>query len=1137
MQRMRSRSHNLVQSISFGTLLFFALLGLMSAKSYAQENSNTGQLLAGEVIMAKGAVSATLSGEGSRRLQRRDEVYVGDTITVSAGGSVQFRMVDSAMIALRENTTFAVIDYSFEQAATEDVSTLELVKGAFRTITGNIAKDRYRLEVTDYATIGIRGTEFEVVIADDGSLYTGVYDGGTTVSNAAGEINLGVGSEFDFGSVADGNSVPVGLEVEPEGVGDIEIQREEDLSDDVASNQQQDESPDGDSDDDSGDSSASNAGDDEEPNAVAASTEEVENQSEDGDPQSLASADQAADQEDSRDQNDATDTNRGGSEPTGSIVASEEDDASPGLAVSADTLRAEDIPATNEESNSPELSTDLVSGDSGLLASTRDEPEQDVSSNLAASDQSAAVAGPAANQESSRVVATTQEAPGNLLSQGNQDATQAQAEAQAATDSGAGLATAETQTQLPSEQAPVADSRLPEVAAAAADNRAEAGALISGNAAKDSNTATDVISSAGNDSGPSANAAAIVALTPASSTNSSQSGASTQSAASSAQVASHVELPSVARAGAQESVETLTEAQVNDQSVQVLESPATTPASETGDTLNAFFESLASANDPGVGRNNGNNGNQGRGSSDTVQLAGLSQPDNQLIAGTEGASDSRSQGRGTGTGNPVPGGAETSVERGNNDRTRSQAAGAGESASNALAANQSNDPSTSNRDRTSSASSNSAASAGNSGNAFGRGNGNSNNSNGSSNGNAFGRGNSDNSNGAGNGNQPALASSNDPANGNSVSSNGASSNNPPTIASGNGPANSSSNGNAFGRGNGNGNQPTLASSNGPANGSSNGNAFGRGNGNSNSSTGNGAGNLLAQSSVQESGNPIPTPANDESSVSGIPAQAEPTQIAATNQSAEVVPVATQSLQETNTELAVSGPETAPANETQLPVSPGATLAESSPANSQPAPVADATIEIASSSGPAAPSASIPAGSTGGSETATSGDSNWGLWNRPVEENFDVTPIEQPVNDNADADVMPTQLASMSGKYTYSSTAGFDGAGNAGDVTNVDASFRVNFDNGKISSGSLVVDVGNAQTWDVSFNGEISGNGVSLDPSRGRLSDLTGVISRSVDANLNGMFMGNEAEAFHGGFDLLDQANQLNQVNGSYVLER
>ena len=54
----------------------------------------------------------------------------------------------------------------------EDAATLSLVEGGLRVITGAVAKaepEKYKLE-TPVALMGVRGTEFAVVLCDDGTV-------------------------------------------------------------------------------------------------------------------------------------------------------------------------------------------------------------------------------------------------------------------------------------------------------------------------------------------------------------------------------------------------------------------------------------------------------------------------------------------------------------------------------------------------------------------------------------------------------------------------------------------------------------------------------------------------------------------------------------------------------------------------------------------------------------------------------------------------------------------------------------------------------------------------------------------------------------------------------------------------------
>ncbi|MDA1371978.1 MAG: hypothetical protein O2971_14595, partial [Proteobacteria bacterium] len=77
----------------------------------------------------------------------------------------------------------------------------------------------------------------------------------------------------------------------------------------------------------------------------------------------------------------------------------------------------------------------------------------------------------------------------------------------------------------------------------------------------------------------------------------------------------------------------------------------------------------------------------------------------------------------------------------------------------------------------------------------------------------------------------------------------------------------------------------------------------------------------------------------------------------------------------------------------------------------------------------------------------------------------------------------------------------------------------------------------SQTWDIDFAGSVSNGLVDLNAIGGTLMDPGGIISNSIDANIGGVFTGVHAEAFVGGFDLIDQINAFNQVDGIYTIER
>lgn len=169
--------------------------------AYAQDQ-------AAVVIVAAGEVYAVDTQQTKRQLQRRSKVYVGDTLITGKLGRAQIRFIDGAVVSLRPESELNIQKYAYGKTKADEGSLMTLIKGGFRTITGAIGKEKYKL-ITSMATIGIRGTHYEVVI-DNGQLFVALWDGGVTLSNNAGAIDLGLGANHNFAMVQ-------GTDVEPQG--------------------------------------------------------------------------------------------------------------------------------------------------------------------------------------------------------------------------------------------------------------------------------------------------------------------------------------------------------------------------------------------------------------------------------------------------------------------------------------------------------------------------------------------------------------------------------------------------------------------------------------------------------------------------------------------------------------------------------------------------------------------------------------------------------------------------------------------------------------------------------------------------------------------------------------------------------
>lgn len=136
----------------------------------------------------------TLSGL-SRRANRGDAVMVGEIVATDDTSEAGITASDGTRILLRAKSRFEVTSYNFDATTNDGSFVTSLLRGSFRMITGLIGKAQPRNHrvSTNTATIGIRGTDFEVVVveADSGDMregtYDHVFDGATVLQIASGE--------------------------------------------------------------------------------------------------------------------------------------------------------------------------------------------------------------------------------------------------------------------------------------------------------------------------------------------------------------------------------------------------------------------------------------------------------------------------------------------------------------------------------------------------------------------------------------------------------------------------------------------------------------------------------------------------------------------------------------------------------------------------------------------------------------------------------------------------------------------------------------------------------------------------------------------------------------------------------------
>lgn len=113
--------------------------------------------------------NAEAPGGAARKLVQGDPIFAGERIRTGAGTVLQIEFTDKSRFILAPNTEFEVGRYSYASGgAEEDAFHSRIVKGAFRFVTGLIARSKGKdMKVSvSVATIGIRGTHVEGEVSE-----------------------------------------------------------------------------------------------------------------------------------------------------------------------------------------------------------------------------------------------------------------------------------------------------------------------------------------------------------------------------------------------------------------------------------------------------------------------------------------------------------------------------------------------------------------------------------------------------------------------------------------------------------------------------------------------------------------------------------------------------------------------------------------------------------------------------------------------------------------------------------------------------------------------------------------------------------------------------------------------------------
>ena len=168
------------------TALVLALSSAFAPQALAA--AGTAQFTAGDVQLKR-------ADGGLAPLAKGKIIDSGQAIVTGVDGRAQVRFTDGGLISLQPNTEFKIASYVDKLDAKEDRFLVDLLRGSMRAITGLIGKrnrDNYKVN-TATATIGIRGSGFNVGYNPDGTLSVTTELDAIEVCTAGGCIGLTAG--------------------------------------------------------------------------------------------------------------------------------------------------------------------------------------------------------------------------------------------------------------------------------------------------------------------------------------------------------------------------------------------------------------------------------------------------------------------------------------------------------------------------------------------------------------------------------------------------------------------------------------------------------------------------------------------------------------------------------------------------------------------------------------------------------------------------------------------------------------------------------------------------------------------------------------------------------------------------------
>lgn len=133
----------------------------------------------GKSVVVENEVSI-VSGAETHALLKDAVVRQDEVVVTSKNASAEIELLDKTKLAVGPEAKIVLDKFVYDAGAAPGSISINLTKGAFRFITGLSPKTSYVIK-TPTASMGIRGTVFDVFVAENGETAVLLHEGGVDV--------------------------------------------------------------------------------------------------------------------------------------------------------------------------------------------------------------------------------------------------------------------------------------------------------------------------------------------------------------------------------------------------------------------------------------------------------------------------------------------------------------------------------------------------------------------------------------------------------------------------------------------------------------------------------------------------------------------------------------------------------------------------------------------------------------------------------------------------------------------------------------------------------------------------------------------------------------------------------------------